>query len=29
VDVLPAELRRENRADAIAREMRWVLEELG
>ena len=27
-DVLPAELRRESRADAIAREMRWVLQEL-
>jgi sugar phosphate isomerase/epimerase len=27
-DVLPPELRQGNRADAIAREMRWVLEEL-
>jgi sugar phosphate isomerase/epimerase len=27
-DVLPPELRQESRADAIAREMRWVLEEL-
>ena len=27
-DVLPAELRQGHRADAIAREMRWVLEEL-
>ena len=27
-DVLPAELRRESRADAIARELRWVLQEL-
>jgi sugar phosphate isomerase/epimerase len=28
-DVLPPELRQESRADAIAREMRWVLQELG
>jgi len=27
-DVLPPELRQESRADAIAREMRWVLQEL-
>jgi sugar phosphate isomerase/epimerase len=27
-DVLPPELRQESRADAIAREMRWVIEEL-
>ena len=28
-DVLPSHLRRSSRADAIAREMRWVLKELG
>jgi hypothetical protein len=27
-DVLPAALRRESRADAIAREMKWVMQEL-